>query len=250
MPRLVTLPEGADEHEWIQSNHGADGLPMVPPIPSRVLAMLSETSHPSHFVLGKCPPSYDPVSVEAVAVAAVMAGCAPKHFSVVLAAVEAALTPEFNFHGSHATTMGATPCVLVSGPAAAAAGVNSDMGCLGSGHRANATIGRALKVVLYNIGGARLGGSESSTMGSPMKYTFCFAENEEALSSLGPWQPYRFDQQQQQSAASAASFGAEDSVATVLPATGFSHIVDFQCREPDQVGNAKGEGCSVLLCGF
>jgi hypothetical protein len=134
---------------------------------------------------------------------------------------------------------------VVSGPGAEEAGVNSGLGCLGSGTRANATIGRALKLVLHNVGGARLGGSESSTLGSPAKYTFCFAENREALESLGGWKPYHTDlpkmidnsnadQVAQLSTASEVLgfTSASDTVVTVLPTVGFNTIVDFQMRDP------------------
>lgn len=98
-----------------------------------------------------------------------MAGCKPCHFPVVLAAVEAMLVPHFNIHGLHATTMGATPCVMVNGPIRQSSELNCRTGVLGSGTRANACIGRAIKLVLANIGGAKLGGSESTTIGAPTK---------------------------------------------------------------------------------
>eukprot|EP00911_Craspedida_sp_UC1_P001306 UC1_evm1s985 len=108
-------------------------------------------------MLGVCPPNLNPVSVEAVAINAVLAGCLPVHFRVVIAAVEAMLDEDFNLHGNHATTMGATPCVIVSGPVRLIAGLNTSHGALGSGTRANACIGRTLKLVLQNVGGAKLG---------------------------------------------------------------------------------------------
>ena len=158
---------------------------------------------------------------------------------MVVAALEAALTPRFNFHGTHATTMGCTPCVVVTGPGAQAAEINSDLGCLGSGHRANATIGRALKLVLHRVGGARLGGSESSTLGAPSKYTFCFAENDKALSRYGPWKPYHTglhtDLNSDPSEKDGNCFDAGDSVVTIHPTVGFTTIVDFYVAGPDEL---------------
>ena len=113
------------------------------------------------------------LTVEKCAINAVMAGCAPKHFAVVVAACECLVDKRFNLHGISATTMGATPCVVVSGAACEQAEINVKHGCLGSGHRANACIGRTLKLVMQNVGGNKLGGTESTTIGSPMKYTCC-----------------------------------------------------------------------------
>lgn len=243
--RLVALAPGECEHEWMMEYACSDGLPVVPPTPGRVSAMLAVSHLPPSAVLGKCAPSYFAVTVEDAAVSAVMAGCAPAHFPVVLATLTAALTPRFNLHGNHATTMGCTPCVVVSGPLGKAAGLNGGLGCLGSGHRANATIGRALKLVLHRVGGARLGGSESSTLGSPAKYTFCFAENDEARDALGPWKPYHVDlsgggsgggvgaEQEDGAVVGGQRFSALDSCVTVHPTVGFTTIVDFYTATPD-----------------
>jgi hypothetical protein len=142
-----------------------------------------------------------------------MAGCEPRQLTTVLAAVECLLDPEFNAHGVSATTMGATPCSIVSGPVRTAAGVNSGMGALGSGHRANGCIGRAVKLVLQNCGGAKLGGTESTTLGTPMKYTMCVAEREEVAPE---WLPYHVEQH-----------GADpaDSVVTMLAVMSGPHQV-------------------------
>ena len=125
--------------------------------PARVKHMLTGTARNPDEILGHCAPMYGEVSIEKVAINAVMAGCKPQHLRIVLAAVEAMLTDEFNIHGVHATTMGATPAVIVHGPARHEAGLALEHGALGSsGTRANTTIGRALKLLLQNCGGARL----------------------------------------------------------------------------------------------
>mmetsp|Transcript_22819 Transcript_22819/g.59614 ORF Transcript_22819/g.59614 Transcript_22819/m.59614 type:complete len:304 (+) Transcript_22819:387-1298(+) len=154
-----------------------------------------------------------------------MAGCAPKHFRVVVAAVEAVLESEFGFHGVHATTMGATPCVIVSG--APEAEVNHAHGALGSGHRANATIGRAVKLVLHHVGGARLAGSESTTLGSPAKYTFCVGEDLKTTAAAG-WSSLP--------ASRGHGDGSGEGVVTVMATTsGPIQIVDFKLTKPDHL---------------
>eukprot|EP01062_Namystynia_karyoxenos_P023302 TRINITY_DN189_c0_g1_i1.p1 TRINITY_DN189_c0_g1~~TRINITY_DN189_c0_g1_i1.p1 ORF type:complete len:523 (+),score=146.68 TRINITY_DN189_c0_g1_i1:116-1570(+) len=213
--RRIDIPPDRDVSEFIYEQGYSDGFPCVAPTEARVKAMLSGTARLPSEVLGKCPPNYGVATVEKVAIAAVMAGCAPSHFRVALAAVEAALDPNFNLHGTHATTMGATPCVIVNGPVRNEAGLNYKHGALGSGSRANATIGRTLKLVLQNVGGARLGGTESTTLGTPMKYTMCIAEWEERSQE---WQPYH----------TSRGFAPGDSTVTVVAvSSGPYQVVDF-----------------------
>lgn len=209
-----------DEHEAMFLRGWSDGLPLVPPTESRVRRMLRGTTRSANEALGKCPPMYSEVTVEKVAINAVLAGCEPKQLRVVLAATEAMLAEPFNLHGVSATTMGATPCVLVNGPARLDAGLNAGLGALGSGTRANASVGRALKLILQNVGGAQLGGTESTTLGTPMKFTLCVAECEEELSS--GWEPFHCSR----------GFNRGDSAVTVLAVTSGPHqLVDFSTRE-------------------
>ena len=150
-----------------------------------------------------------------------MAGCIPLHFPIVIAAIKCMLSSPFNLHGLHATTMGATPCVVVNGPQSLT--LNSSHGALGSGTRGNATIGRALKLVLLNVGGGVLGGSESTTLGSPMKFTMCVAENEAKCATSG-WEPLHVTR----------GFQLEETVVTLIPVTsGPVQIVDFFARDAD-----------------
>ena len=114
-----------------------------------------------------------------------MAGCKPEYLPVVLAAVEAILTDDYDIHGVMATTMGASPVIVVNGPIRERIGMNMGLGALGQGNRANETDGRALQLVVRNVGGARPGATERSTLGNPMKFTMCFAEWEER----NPWSP-------------------------------------------------------------
>ena len=185
----MDVPKGEDVHEYLFRNELTDGLPVVPCNESKLRWMLSGTHLSPEFVLGKIPPILGDCTVSSVATNAVMAGCEPKHLRIVIAAVQAMLDPEINLHGLHATTMGATPLIVVNGSnVVKSANLNYKHGVLGSGqnNRANACIGRALKLVLQNCGQAKLGGTESTTIGGPRKFTMCVAENFEALSKRKP----------------------------------------------------------------
>src|SRR5205085_7061790 len=151
----------------------------------RVLRMLQGTTRAADEVVAVVPPDLVECTVEKVAVNAVMAGCKPEYLPVVLAAVEAACTNEFNAHGLLATTYFSGPMVVVNGPVTRAIGMNSGVNALGQGNRANATIGRALQLVVRNVGGGRPGEVDRATLGQPGKYTFCFAEDEAG----SPWEP-------------------------------------------------------------
>ena len=125
------------------------------------------------------------MTLEKIAVNAVMAGCRPEHFPVVVAAVRAILQPEFNVAGCQATTGGAAPVIIVNGPLATQLQINGDAGCFGPGYRANAVIGRALRLVIRNVGGLIPGEMDKATLSTPGRYSFCFAENE----ARSPWEP-------------------------------------------------------------
>jgi hypothetical protein len=187
---MVTVPPTEDVHDFMDARGWSDGLPLVPPTAARVRRMLGGCSRLPSERLPDVPPCGGVLTVEKVAISAVMAGCRPEQFAVALAAVEAMLDKRFNLHGVSATTMGATPVVVVSGPARLAAGLNFQAGVLGSGSR-NVAIGRTLKLVLQNQGGAKLGGTESTTIGTPMKFGLCCAEHEELLGGPdgGGWEP-------------------------------------------------------------
>ena len=222
------------EHEAMLAAGWSDGLPLIPPTADRVAAMMAGTAREPTESLGLCPPMYNNCTVGKVATNAVMAGCEPSHLRVVLAAVEAMLDEPFNLHGVHATTMGATPCVIVSGPIRHEAGLDSSHGALGSGdsRRANLCIGRAVKLVLQNVGGAKLGGTESTTIGTPMKLSMCVAEAEELFDDAPGWAPYHV-----------ASRGANhgDSMVTVLAVTSGPHqMVDFTTRDAHTLVNLLG----------
>jgi hypothetical protein len=165
------------ERQW------CDGLPIVPPTEERVRAMLGGRD-PAQS-LGAMPPLWRQATLEKLAVNAVMAGCAPDYFAVVVAAVEAMLDPAFNLYGVQATTHPVAPLLVVNGAYGRTIGLHSGSGCFGPGFRANATIGRAIRLILLNVGGAWPGRYDMATQGSPAKFSYCIAENEEA----SPWGP-------------------------------------------------------------
>ena len=170
------LDDEFDKRGW------SDGLPIVAPTRGRVDAMLAYSDLPSDYGLGTMPPRQGIVTPEILAVNAVMAGCRSEYFPVVLAAVEAMLEPIFNLFAVQATTHPCAPCVIVNGPIRKRLGMNSGRNALGQGHRANASIGRALQLVIRNVGGGRPGEIDRATLGNPGKLGFCIAEDEEGTS--------------------------------------------------------------------
>jgi hypothetical protein len=167
------------KREW------CDGLPIVPPTETRVRAMLG--GRDGTRSLGAMPPLWRQATLEKLAVNAVMAGCEPEYFPIIVAAVEAMLDATFNLYGVQATTHPVAPLVVVNGAYGRSIGVHGGQGCFGPGFRANATIGRAIRLILMNIGGAWPGRGDMATQGSPAKFSYCIAENEEA----SPWDPMR-----------------------------------------------------------
>ena len=174
--RRVEIAALEDPMEAIYDRGWSDGLPVVPPTEDRTLAMLEGTSRSADEVVAVVPPDLVECTVEKVAINAVMAGCKPEYLPVVIAAVEAACTDEFNIHGVIATTMGVGPVAIVNGPIRRAIGMNTGINALGQGNRANSTIGRALQLVIRNVGGGRPGEVDRATFGNPGKLGFCFAE--------------------------------------------------------------------------
>jgi len=162
-----------------------DGLPIVPPTADRVRVMLGDAE--PERALGAMPPLWRTATLEAIAVNAVMAGCRPEYFPVIVAAVDAMLDPDFNLYGVQATTHPVAPLVIVNGAYGRRIGLHAGSGCFGPGFRANATIGRALRLILMNVGGAWPGRHDMATQGSPAKFSYCIAENEEA----SPWGPLK-----------------------------------------------------------
>ena len=232
--RRIELGSADDVAEFMFDQGFSDGLPLVPPTPERVMRMLGGTPRGAQDVVATVPPNMGVATIEKIAINAVMAGCKPEYLPVVIAALEAVCTDEFNIHGVMATTMGASPVLVVNGPIRERIGMNMKLAAMGAGNRANATIGRALRLIVRNIGGAKPGGVERSTLGNPMKFTLCFAEWEER----SPWDPLHVER----------GFKAEDSVVTAFAMTsGPVQIVDQESRKPDQIGGTLGLGLEGLF---
>ncbi len=176
--RRIDVADAEDEIEMMYTRGWSDGLPVVPPTEERVLRMLDGTTRAPDEVVAVVPPDLVTCTVEKVAIAAVMAGCRPEYLPWVLTAVEAACTDEFNMHGLLATTMPVGPVLVCSGPGTRAIGMSSGGNALGQGNRANSSIGRALQLVVRNVGGGRPGEVDRATHGSPGKVGFCFAEDD------------------------------------------------------------------------
>lgn len=166
-----------------------DGLPIIPATEARVGALLDVVALPFDLVIGTVTERRRSVTVGKAAVNAVMAGCLPEHFPVVLAGLRAILEPQLNIHALASSTGGPAPLLIVSGPIVDEAGLNSGGSAFGPGNRANATIGRAIRLVLMNVLGAVPGILDGSTLGHPGKYSYCIAEADPPE----PWQPLRVE---------------------------------------------------------
>jgi hypothetical protein len=210
----------------------SDGLPVVPPTEARVLAMLEGTTRKPDELVAVVPPDLAPCTVEKVAINAVMAGCRPAYLPVVLAAVEAACTDKFNIHGLLATTMSTGPVLIVNGPIRKHINMNSGKNVLGQGNQANSTIGRALQLVIRNVGGGRPGDVDRATLGNPGKVGFCFAEDEEG----SPWTPLSTD----------FGFDAGTNTVTLFPGEGPRTIVDQISREPESLARSFAESLRTM----
>lgn len=180
---VAESPPAVDPVEDLYARGVTDGLPVVPPTAERVQRAVEAAGRDGGELVALVPPNYGRATVEKVAINAVMAGCRPEYLPVVLAAVEAVCDEAFDLHGVSATTNAPSPLVIVNGPVRAALDINCGAGVFGSGWRANATIGRALRLVCMNIGGARPAAISMSTLAHPGRYTYCIGEREE----VSPW---------------------------------------------------------------
>jgi hypothetical protein len=224
--RRHALADDVDPVEFLFEQGWTDGLPVVPPTPERVRAMLGGTRRDPAEVVAVVPPNLAPATVEKIAVNAVMAGCKPEYLPVVLAAVEAACDEAFNLHGVLATTYFVGPIVVVNGPVRKRLGINDGINALGQGHRANATIGRALQLVVRNLGGGRPGEVDRATLGQPGKYTCCFAEREER----SPWEPFHVER----------GFAPSDSTVTVYAGGAPTGFIDQIARDAEALATTYG----------
>ncbi|KAB2874509.1 MAG: hypothetical protein F9K36_07650, partial [Burkholderiaceae bacterium] len=207
------VPDEMEVGEWQEAvdlffdKGWTDGLPIIPPTEQLVARLLAGVpDRDPDEVMGTVPPRWAQATARICAVNAAMAGCLPEYMPILLAAVEAVLEPGFNLGGIQATTHCATPLIVVSGPNLKSLGINAGHNVMGQGFRANATIGRALRLIMINVGGGRPGETDLAAFGTPGKFGFFLAENDEA----SPWEPYRVEH----------GFGADDTVVAAFSAEG------------------------------
>ncbi|MBM3139692.1 MAG: hypothetical protein FJZ92_05615 [Chloroflexi bacterium] len=213
-PPIVELEDDSLEaiQDFFETQGWTDGLPFIPPTRQRVREMYQHVDWAPSDVIAVLGPRNGEATLERIATNAVMAGCRPEHFPVVVTAVQAVAQEPFNLSGIQATTHPCAVLVLINGPVASELGVNSGPNCFGQGARANAAIGRAVRLALQNIGGGTPGDGDRATHGSPAKYAFCAAENE----AQSPWEPLHVEH----------GFAPDDSVVTVLACEGPHNIND------------------------
>jgi hypothetical protein len=208
--------DAADAFETLYARGVTDGLPVVPPTAARVRAAVEAAGRDGDELIALVAPQHGRATVQRIAVNAVMAGCRPAYLPVVIAAVEAICDPAFALEGVSGTTDAVTPLVVVNGPVRSALDVNCGVGVFGPGWRANATIGRALRLVWANVGGARPGVISMSTFAQPGRYTYCIGEREED----SPWEPLHVEH----------GFADDDGTVAVLAAEGPQVVVDARSR--------------------
>lgn len=204
----------------------SDGMPLFVPTEAKVSRFV-ETVRGDNRPFSPVPPRQIVPTLQALAANAVMAGCKAEYFPVVTTALRGLLDPEYNLHGTLATTHSCAPMVMVSGPIRKELNINCGSNCFGQGWQANATIGRAVGLILLNTAGAKPGEMDRSTQGNPAKYTFCFGENEEE----NPWAPYHVQR----------GFAPTDSVVTVMSGEGPHNLNDH--------GSTTGDGLLTTFAG-
>ena len=217
--------------EVCYENGWTDGLPVVPPTPERVERMLSGTDRDPDELIAAVPPKWGRATVEKVAINAVMAGCQPAYLPLILTAVQAMTSEQFNLHGVQVTTSHVGPMLIVSGPIRKQLAINDGFNLFGQGYRANATIGRALRLVCTNIGGALPGELDRAAFGHAGKYTCCIAEKEEA----SPWDAMHVDR----------GFQADDSTVTVFAAAGPQTVNDHGSNTAESILNTISENIAA-----
>jgi len=207
--------------EFLCAKGWSDGLPVIPPTPERVERMLAYCDRDVDKPVVKIPPRFGAATPVRVAANAVMAGCKPEYFPLVLLALEALAEEPYNLYGTQATTHPCTPMLIFNGPVAREVGINCGHNVMGNYFRANAVIGRAVRLSLVNIGAAIPGTGDMATAGTPAKFTFCVAENEAA----SPWEPLHVE----------LGFPREASAVTVVAAESPHNVNDHESITPEGI---------------
>lgn len=224
--------QGIETHIETCYSHGwTDGLPVVPPTATLVAAMLEASGSDAATLVCELPPAGGEATLERIAANAVMAGCLPEYFPVVVSAVSAAADESFHLYDILTTVHSMCPLLLLSGPHARELGVNGGANALGQGNRANATIGRAVSLCFQNIGGARPGGLDPATIGHPGKYSYCYTENTE----LSPWPELHVER----------GFAPGASTVTLYPADAPLCVAEMGIPEPEHVLRTVAE-CAAI----
>lgn len=239
---IPSWPVADDPEAWLalaEEKGIGDGLPLIPPTPDRLAAWLDVVGREPSEALGVVPPRQGTLTVAALAINSIMAGARPNAFPILVSAFEAMFEPRFNLLTTQVTTNPIAPLVMVSGPAAAAAGMNGGEGYLGPGNRANATIGRAVRLTLMNVGGARPGVADRATAGQAAKYTLAFAENE----TDSPWDTL----------ATSQGVTSDSAVVAFGAVSLFSHLDSVSSSAEDLLDNLAqtltARGTNVVLGG-
>ena len=221
-----------DEFEFFLGKEWSDGLPVVTPTEERIGLMLSGTRRESGEVIGHVAPAGGELSIQTMATHAVMAGCKPEYMPVLIAGLEALLDERFNVNLIQATTSAGAPFLLVNGPYAKEIGLHGGVGCMGPGFRANLTIGRAVRLIMMNVGGGIPGVTCLGGFGGPWRNTFCIMENEEE----SPWESY----------AESKGFLKNDNVVTMIPLEGPVQVWDDASLTPDRLLTTIADMMSAL----
>ena len=218
--------------EWYFEQGWTDGLPVVPPTQETVAAMVAALGGDPNHLEARVPPRWGNLTREVLAVNLVLAGCKPAYAPVVRAAILALCGSHFNLNGIQATTHMAAPLLVVNGPIRREIGMNAGANVFGSGNRANATIGRALRLIMLNVGGGWPGDLDKSTLGHPGKYTFCIAEHEEA----SPWAPYHVEQ----------GYRPDDSTVFCIATEGPHSVTNHVANDPQGVLDSLVSAMSTI----
>lgn len=219
--QLQVSASPAQMQDYFEAQGWTDGLPVVPPTPDLVAAMVEGSGLAADADVASIAPSGAMATVEKVAINAVMAGCRPEYMPVIVAALRAMAQPAFNLAGVQGTTHPVAPLVFVNGPIRERIGINCGSNVFGQGFRANATIGRAVRLVLINIGQGVPGKTDMATFGSPCKFTYCAGENEER----SPWEPYHVEH----------GMAASDSAVMVHAGEAPHNMQDHASTTPDEL---------------
>ena len=229
-------------------HHFTDGLPVVPPTEVAVQEMLDYVGMQPDELIAVVAPEGGPATAEKVAINTVMAGCLPEYFPVVIAALKAVTDPKFNLLGIQTTTNPVAPVLVINGPIRNQLEISSGRGCMGPGWRANATIGRALKLIMLNVGGCHPGDVDKSTHGMPGKFTFCFGELEEE----SPWEPLHVEHGFRPEQSTVTAFGGQGTqniFAAFLQAENVAHMLADGMRCYGNNGYLRGNGNPLVVMG-